>query len=313
MYQRTERVVVTGGAGFVGSHLVDRLLADSRAEIVVLDNLTRGRPANLAHHQANPRLQFHEGDIRDVAVVAETVRGADVVYHLAAQATVMGAVQDLDYSFSTNVIGTFTVLRESATAGVGRVVFASSREVYGEPIELPVDEGQPLLAINFYGASKVVGEAYCRAFRRASGLDTVILRLANAYGPRDYGRVIPLWIAQAGQGQDLHVYGGKQVLDFVWVDQVVDALLAAGAADVALPPINVGSGTGTKLMDLARRIRLLSGGRGQIQIVPARPVEVVQYVARIDRMRQLLGIEPPADPLVHLDKLVQSPVALAMR
>ncbi len=308
MYQRTERVVVTGGAGFVGSHLVDRLLADSRAEIVVLDNLTRGRPANLAHHQANPRLQFHEGDIRDVAVVAETVRGADVVYHLAAQATVMGAVQDLDYSFSTNVVGTFNVLRESAAAGVRRVVFTSSREVYGEPIELPVDEGQPLLAINFYGASKVVGEAYCRAFRRASGLDSVILRLSNAYGPRDYGRVIPLWIEQALHGQDLELYGGKQVLDFVWVDQVVDALLAAAASDVVLPPINVGSGTGTKLMDLARRIRLLSGSRAQIRIAPSRAVEVVQYVARVDRMRQLLGIDPPSDPLRHLEKLVPSAV-----
>ncbi len=308
MYQRTERVVVTGGAGFVGSHLVDRLLADSRAEIVVLDNLTRGRPANLAHHQANPRLQFHEGDIRDVAVVAETVRGADVVYHLAAQATVMGAVQDLDYSFSTNVVGTFNVLRESAAAGVRRVVFTSSREVYGEPIELPVDEGQPLLAINFYGASKVVGEAYCRAFRRASGLDSVILRLSNAYGPRDYGRVIPLWIEQALHGQDLELYGGKQVLDFVWVDQVVDALLAAAASDVVLPPINVGSGTGTKLMDLARRIRLLSGSRAQIRIAPSRAVEVVQYVARVDRMRQLLGIDPPSDPLLHLEKLVPSAV-----
>jgi UDP-glucose 4-epimerase len=239
------------------------------------------------------------------------VRGANLVFHLAAQATVMGAVQDLDYSFSTNVVGTFNVLRESATAGVRRVVFASSREVYGEPIELPVDEGQPLLAINFYGASKVVGEAYCRAFRRASGLDSVILRIANVYGPRDYGRVIPHWVEQSATGADLQVYGGKQVLDFVWVGQVVDTLLSAAASDVALPPINVGSGTGTKLMDLARRIRLLSGGRGQIQVVPARAVEVVQYIARIDRMRQLLHIEPLPDSLLHLDKLIQSPVAAA--
>ena len=223
-----------------------------------------------------------------------------------------GGFQYNAHTFEEVVVQTAAGSAESSTGGVRRVVFASSREVYGEPIELPVDEGQPLLAINFYGASKVVGEAYCRAFRRASGLDTVILRLANAYGPRDYGRVIPLWIDQAAQGQDLHVYGGKQVLDFVWVEQVVQALISAGAADVALPPINVGSGTGTKLMDLARRIRLLSGGRGQIQIVPARPVEVVQYVARVDRMRSLLGIEPPADPLLHLDKLVQSPVTLAL-
>src|SRR5690349_15953885 len=238
MFQHSEKVVVTGGAGFVGSHLVDRLLADTSAEVVVIDNLSRGRLANLARHQADPRLRIIEGDIRDAALVAQTVRGAELVFHLAAQSTVMGAVHDLDYSFSTNVVGTFNVLRESSTAGVRRVVFASSREVYGEPIELPVDEGQPLLAINFYGASKVVGEAYCRAFRRASGLDTVILRIANAYGPRDSGRVIPHWVEQAATGADLQIYGGKQVLDFVWVGQVVDALLSAAGADVALPPIN---------------------------------------------------------------------------
>jgi nucleoside-diphosphate-sugar epimerase len=308
MHQRTERVVVTGGAGFVGSHLVDRLLADTRADIVVLDNLSRGRLANLARHQTDPRLHIVEGDVRDAGVVAETLRGASFVYHLAAQSTVMGAVQDVDYSFSTNVVGTFNVLREASRAGVQRVVFASSREVYGEPIELPVDEGQPLLAINFYGASKVVGEAYCRAFRRAHGLQSVILRIANVYGPRDTGRVIPLWVEQAAAGEDLQVYGGRQVLDFVWVEQVVEALVQAAAAESPLPPINIGTGTGTRITDLARRIRLLTGGRGQVKIVPARAVEVVQFVARVDRMRQLLRIEPPSDPLLYLPQLVPSPV-----
>jgi UDP-glucose 4-epimerase len=311
MYQRTERVVVTGGAGFVGSHLVDRLLADTRAEIVVIDNLARGRLSNLARHRSNPRLDVIEGDIRDAALVTNTVRGADLVFHLAAQSTVIGASQDRDYSFSTNVVGTYNVLRAAADAGVRRVVFASSSEVYGEPIEMPVDEGQPLLAINFYGASKVVGEAYCRAFRRANGLDSVILRIANVYGPRDYGRVIPLWLERAAAGEDLHIYGGKQILDFVWVDQVVDALIAAADSDVPLPPVNIGSGTGTKIVDLARRVRLLSGGRGQIQLVPARAVEVVQFIARVDRMRQLLRIEPPSDPLLHLGKLLPTPASAA--
>src|SRR5215471_2362503 len=214
MHQRIDKVVVTGGAGFIGSHLVDRLLADTQSEVVILDNLHRGRLTNLAQHADSPRLSIIQGDIRDFDIVAQTLRGADVVYHLAAQSTVMGAVDDLDYSFGTNVIGTFNVLKAASRESVQRVVFASSREVYGEPIELPVDEGQPLLAINFYGASKVMGEAYCRAFRRANGLDTVILRLSNAYGPRDYGRVIPLWIEQALRGEDLELYGGKQVLDF---------------------------------------------------------------------------------------------------
>jgi UDP-glucose 4-epimerase len=312
MHQRTDKVVVTGGAGFIGSHLVDRLLADTHANVVVLDNLHRGRLTNLAQHADSPRLSIIQGDIRDAELVTDTLRGAHAVYHLAAQSTVMGAVEDLDYSFSTNVVGTFNVLRSAAQESVARVVFASSREVYGEPIDLPVDEGQPLLAINFYGASKVMGEAYCRAFRRASGLNTVILRLANAYGPRDFGRVIPLWVDQALSGDDLTVYGGKQVLDFVWVGQIVEALMRTAELEGPTPPINVGSGTGTRIVDLARRIRLMAGSHSQIHLVPARAVEVVQYVARVDRMRQLLHVEPTSDPLANLPELVPAPlVALA--
>lgn len=302
-------MVVTGGAGFIGSHLVDRLLLATNADVVVLDNLNRGRLSNLAQHVNSPRFTFIQGDIRDPNVVADTLRGADVVYHLAAQSTVMGAVEDVDYSFSTNVGGTFTVLQAAARECVSRFVFASSREVYGEPIDLPVDEGQPLLAINFYGASKVTGEAYCRAFRRGYGLNTVVLRLANAYGPRDFGRVIPSWINLAAAGQDLTVYGGKQVLDFVWVGQVVEALMRTADLEGPTPPINIGSGTGTRIIDLARRIRLTVGSQSHIQLVPARAVEVVQYVARIDRMRQLLKLEAPADPLAHLGELVGAPTA----
>jgi len=310
MFKSTDKVVVTGGAGFIGSHIVDRLLADTRAEVVVFDNLHRGRLTNLAQHAASPRLSIIQGDVRNADAVAETLRGADVVYHLAAQSTVMGAVEDLDYSFNTNVVGTFNVLRAASREGVRQVVFASSREVYGEPIELPVDEGQPLLAINFYGASKVMGEAYCRAFRRANGLNAVILRLANAYGPRDYGRVIPQWVDQATNGEDLTVYGGKQVLDFVWIGQVVEAFMRTADLEGPMPPINIGSGTGTRIIDLARRIRLMAGSHSQIQLVPARAVEVVQFVARVDRMRQLLRLEPSADPLANLPELIPSPVAV---
>jgi UDP-glucose 4-epimerase len=127
----------------------------------------------------------------------------------------MGGVTDSEYTFTSNMVGTFNVLRAAARYGVTRLVFASSREVYGEPIELPVDEESPLLAINSYGASKIAGEAYCRAFRREFGLQTSILRFANVYGPRDVGRVIPSWVNQALGGHDLQVYGGKQVIDFV--------------------------------------------------------------------------------------------------
>jgi nucleoside-diphosphate-sugar epimerase len=308
MPQSPPRIVVTGGAGFIGSHLVDRLLAKEAGDVVVLDNLTRGRLANLVKHRFNSHLQLIEGDVRDTVAVADVVRDARVVYHLAAQSTVLGAVRDATYTFHTNVIGTFNVLTAARLAGVERMLFASSREVYGEPITLPVDEDSPLLSINSYGASKVAGEAYCRAFRREFGLQVAILRLANVYGPRDIGRVIPTWIERATTGRDMQVYGGKQIVDFVWIDHVIDALISAASQDGPLPPTNIGSGTGTRIIDVARRISRLAVGHSRVQLQPARPMEVTRFIASVERMRQILGIEPPLDPLANLATMVPAPV-----
>jgi UDP-glucose 4-epimerase len=310
MSQPARKVIVTGGAGFIGSHLVDRLLADGATDIVVLDNFSRGRLENLAHLGNHTRFSLIEGDIRDLCTVSSAFRGADMVYHLAAQSSVIAAAQDLDFTFQTNVVGTFNVLRAAVECAIPRVVFASSCEVYGEPIALPADENSPLLAINSYGASKVAGEVYCRAFRREFGLQTVVLRLASVYGTRDVGRLIPLWLRQARAGHGLQVYGGKQVLDFVWVGNVVEALVRAAELDGSVPPINIGSGTGTRIIDLARRIARLAECQPKIQFEPARPMEVTRLIANVDRMRELLSIEPPLDPLANLTELVPAPVAM---
>ncbi|MBI3969648.1 MAG: SDR family NAD(P)-dependent oxidoreductase [Chloroflexi bacterium] len=306
--QSANKVVVTGGAGFIGSHLVERLLATSPAHVVVVDNLSRGRLAHLGAHRTDTRLQFVKADIRDPAGLEAAVEGAGVIYHLAAQSTVMGAMHDPAHAFTTNVIGTFNVLRAAVRCKVAHVIFASSRQVYGEPIRLPVEENDPLMAINSYGASKVAGEAFCRAFRREFGLHTTILRFANVYGPRDVGRVIPLWVDRAAHGRVLEIYGGEQIVDFVWIDQAVEALVRAVVLGSSLPPINVASGTGTRIVDLARRIAALASAHVPIAILPPRSVEVTRFVANVDRMRQLLQIEPPLDPLVHLPKLL-SPLA----
>jgi UDP-glucose 4-epimerase len=234
----------------------------------------------------------------------------DVVYHLAAQSSIVAAAQNLDYTFQTNVVGTFNVLRAAVECGVQRVVFASSCEVYGDPISQPVDENSPLLAINSFGASKVAGEVYCRAFRRESGLQTVILRLSSVYGTRDVGRLIPLWLRQARAGQGLQVYGGKQVLDFVWVGNVVEALVRSAELEGFVPPINIGSGTGTRILDLARRIARLAECQPRIQLEPARPMEVTRLIANVERMRELLMIEPSLDPLANLTELLPAPMAM---
>ncbi|MCK9519544.1 MAG: NAD-dependent epimerase/dehydratase family protein, partial [Dehalococcoidia bacterium] len=227
------RALVTGGAGFIGSHLADALVTAGH-DVVVLDNLRSGR-----REFVPSAAKLVVGDIRDPAILMDVVEECDVVFHLAAQSNVMGAMDDVDYSFTTNVAGTLNVLRAASTSGVRRLVFASSREAYGEPARIPVPETAPLTAKNPYGASKVAAEAYCNAWRASTGLDTVVLRFANIYGPRDTGRVIPLWLARALAGHDLELFGGDQLLDFLHVDVAVAALIAATNPAVR-GPLNVG-------------------------------------------------------------------------
>jgi UDP-glucose 4-epimerase len=315
------KVVVTGGAGFIGSHLVDRLLGDGHRHVVVFDDFSRGRLSNLARHADNPALEVVTGDVRDAAHVGAALRGAAVVFHLAARRGPSGVTDDHgpaadevdghDETFTTNVIGTVNVLRGAVLAGARRVVFVSSQEVYGEPVALPVDEDHPLMATSLYGASKAAGEAYCRAFRRVYGLTTVVLRLAHVYGPRDTRRPIAGWLEQASAEQALSVRGGRQLMDLVWIEQVVDALVRVAATDGALPPINVASGTGTRAADLARRIARLAQGQPAVQLLPGTEAGAPRFVASVERMRAMLKIEPPLDPLAYLPRLFPAPPAAA--
>ena len=298
------KVVVTGGAGFIGSHLVDRLVHDGCSEVVVLDNLFRGKREHLSQHAQNPAVTFQQVDIRDAAALHTAFADAEVVYHLAAQSNVMGAVTDIDYSFNTNVGGTLNVLKTAHQAGVRRVVFTSSREVYGEAQWLPVDENHPFNCKNPYGASKAAGEMYTKVFQHSGNLTIAVLRLANVYGPRDTGRVIPLWVGRALLGQDLVVYGGQQLIDFVWVDSVVEALVRASTLENVDEPINVGSGQGTPILSLAERILALTGSASRLERVPAREVEVSRFMADVSRMQDRLGLQPPADPLFGLPQLI---------
>ncbi len=301
------RVLVTGGAGFLGSHLVDALVARGD-DVRVLDNLRRGSLQHIESHVDAGKLTFIRGDVRDESEVWRAARDAEVVYHLAAQSNVMGALEDVDYSFGTNVIGTFNTLKAAAAAGSRRLVFASSREVYGDSESLPVPESAALLAKNPYGASKVAGEAYCRVWQQVKGLDCLALRFANLYGPRDRDRVIPLWLSQARRGEDLVLFGGQQVLDFFWVGHAVRALIAA-ADSPNEGPINVGSGQGVALPNLAERVVKLTGSRSAVRRCPAREVEVVRFVADVGKMRRLLGVDPPPDPLDSLPSLASAEAA----
>jgi nucleoside-diphosphate-sugar epimerase len=297
-----KQILITGGAGFIGSHLVDRLALDPSNRLVVLDNLRRGRLANL--EPIAGRAEFIQGDICDRSVVERAIQGIDLVYHLAAQSNVLGAVTDLDYSFRANVVGTFEVLRAAAQAGARRLVFSSSREVYGAPQTFPVQESAPLRPKNADGSSKAAGEMYCRAFR-SSAFTPVILRLANVYGTRDFDRVIPIFVNQALRGVPLTLYGGKQVLDFVWIDTVVESLVRAGWGEIPDGPMNIGSGKATDLVTLAKRVLLEANSRSELRIAPAREGEVSQFVADTSFMRRTFAMEATEDPLRELAKVIE--------
>ena len=299
-----DSLLITGGCGFIGSHLLERVVSENQ-RIVIIDNLHHGSLDNIEKFIHNQSIEVFPTDIRNYDAVLEASKGIDVIYHLAAQSNVMGSSHNLDYSFSTNVLGTYNVLKAARECGVRRVVFASSREVYGEPELLPVAEDHPPISKNAYGASKIAGELYCRVFQQLYGLDIAILRLTNVYGSRDKGRVIPLWLDLARRDENLIVYGGHQQIDFVWIDQVVEALVRASSMDIIGQPVNIGSGKAVDILTLGQRIIDLVDSSSTLDIQPSREEEVTCFEADITRMQQLLNLRPPSDPLFGLEILIK--------
>jgi len=213
----------------------------------------------------------------------------------------MTAEADPPACFSSNVTGTHNVLQAAKEEGLGRVVFMSSREVYGDPSVTPVTETAPIRPKNNYGISKGAGEMLCDVFGRTT--EVVVLRLTNVYGPRDHDRVIPRFVANALKGQPLVLYGGQQVLDFIHVSHVVDAAMRAGFGPYVPGPVNVGSGIGISLGDLARRVINFSESASVLNVGPAREEEVVTFVADVQRAHSALGCPVITNPLAELPAL----------
>lgn len=293
------KILVTGGAGFIGFHLVEQLVQSSAGTIVVLDNLHRA----CMPHQWTEAVHFCNADIRDRNAVESAMEGCELVFHLAAQSNVMGAIADADYCFSSNVTGTFNVLQTALKSGVRRLVFTSSREVYGDPKRVPVRETSPLRPKNAYGTSKVAAEVYCQ-LAGVEGLEVVVLRLANVYGPGDRDRVIPLFANAAVAGAPLTVFGERKTVDFVWIGTVVDALSRAAFGRYIRGPVNVGSGKGVTVADLAHRVVQLTKSSSPVQIVGERGREGGRFVADITRGKRLLGIPEVDDPLWALPRML---------
>lgn len=254
------RILVTGGAGMIGSHLVDLLLDAGAAEIVVLDNLSRGRLDNLAGATARGRVTVIQGDIRDRALVHDTMAGIDVLYHLAAIRLTQCA-EEPRLSLEVMADGTFNVFEAGCNAGVRRLVAASSASIYGAAEHFPTDETHHQYGDHsFYGAAKAYSEGLLRAFRERDGLDYIALRPFNVYGPRmdtlgKYTEVLIRWMDRIAEGKAPIIFGdGAQSMDFVYVEDVARGFLRAATHGTAGGVYNIASGVETSLRQLAEAL-----------------------------------------------------------
>jgi nucleoside-diphosphate-sugar epimerase len=290
------RALVTGGAGFIGSHLVRRLLATGH-EVRVVDNLATGRLSNL--DEVIGDIEFFELDIRDVDGLRAPVSGCDTVIHVAALPSVPRSIADPAASHEVNATGTLNVLTAARAANVARVITASSSSIYGAARDLPKREDMRPLPISPYAVSKLAAESYCRSFYEVYRLETVALRYFNVFGPRqdpnsEYAAVIPRFIRAFAHGESPTIFGdGEQSRDFTYVENVVNANMAAiEASDVGGRVYNIACGHGTTLNEIARRLREEVGAEVAIEYGAERQGDVRHSMADISAARADLGYEP---------------------
>jgi len=290
------RVLVSGGGGFIGSNLVERLVRDGR-RVRVLDNFATGHRDNLA--DVLDEIELLEGDIQSYERVHNAVRGCEVVFHQAALPSVPRSIQDPLTSNASNVIGTLNVLLAARDEGVRRVVFASSSSVYGANPELPKREEMATIPIAPYAVSKLAAEGYCRAFFNVYGLETVALRYFNVFGARQdplsqYAAVIPRFIVSILNGARPVIYGdGEQSRDFTYIDNAVDAnLLAARAEDVGGETFNIACGERITLNRLVAELRAVSTTEFDAAYAEGRPGDVRHSLADVSAAARDLGYVP---------------------
>ncbi|MHA6495166.1 NAD-dependent epimerase/dehydratase family protein [Pseudomonas borbori] len=299
-------ILVTGGAGFIGSHLVDALLAQGHG-VCVLDNLSMGKQANLALD--NPRLRFIQGDVADAAVVAQAMAGCSAVAHFAAVASVQASVDDPVATHQSNFVGTLNVCEAMRAHGIKRVLYASSAAVYGSNGQgQAVDENTPKAPLTPYAADKLAGEQYLDFYRRQHGLEPAIFRFFNIFGPRQdpsspYSGVISIFTQRAQQGLPITVFGdGEQTRDFFYIDDLVRILLQAlQAPQVAIDAVNVGWNRSISLNQLLAEIGALCGGLPVVDYRPARDGDIRHSQAANGRLLDRYQVP------------VQTPIAVGLK
>jgi UDP-glucose 4-epimerase len=299
-----KKAVVTGGAGFIGSHLTEQLLAAGH-KVVVLDNCSTGRWSNLAGFDDHPNLETHEIDI-SCDPVADHVKGADWVFHIAGLADIVPSIQQPDAYFQANVVGTQRMVEASRRQGVGKFVYVASSTCYGIPDVYPTPETADIRPQYPYAMTKYLGEEIVSHWGQVYGLPMVILRLFNVYGPRSrtsgsYGAVFGVFLAQKIAGKPFTVVGdGAQTRDFTYVTDVADALITAAASDVSGMVMNVGS---DNTYSINRLVELLGG---DVVYIPKRPGEPDCTFADISLIKQTLGWTPKVDLETGVGKMLDN-------
>jgi UDP-glucose 4-epimerase len=311
---KTRKCIVTGGAGFIGSHLAEALV-NKGYEVLIIDDLSTGRMANLKDFIKSPNLTIEKIDITDFSTISKAIEGATFVFHLAALADIVPSIQEPLKYHNANVNGTVTVLEAARRAGVKRFVYAASYSCYGLPAIFPTPETAPIRPMYPYALTKNLGEQYVMHWNQTYDLPCISLRLSNVYGPRSrtsgaYGAVFGVFLAQKLAGKPFTVVGdGNQTRDFTFVTDVVDAFIRAAESDKRGEILNVGSGGTYSVNQL---VDLLGG---DVVHIPKRPGEPDCTFADITKIRQTLGWSPKvsfeqgvAEILKHINLWCDAPV-----
>jgi UDP-glucose 4-epimerase len=292
---RGKKILVTGGAGFVGSHIVDRLAPEN--EVVVLDNLFTGSRANLAG--SRERVRFIEGDVRDQKLVKDIVNdGTDLVLHLAAHANVIRSIADPTLDMDINIRGTLNVLEACRGSGIERLVNVSTAAVYGQAKKLPITEEHPLNPESPYAVSKLAAEKYCLVYHKVFGVPAVAVRCFNIYGPRKntgaYANAIAIFLGKVKNGEPITIYGdGEQTRDLLFISDAVAGILLAATCPAAVGDVfNIATGTGTSVNRLVDIINKTTGKRAQVIHEAAKAGEIKHSYASIEKVMQALGYRP---------------------
>lgn len=307
---KNQKILVTGGAGFIGSHLVDELARDNY--VVVLDNFSSGRMENISHHQDKDNVQIIDGDIRNKDIVNQATKGIDMVYHLAVQCLRV-SINDPEINNEVNSTGTLNLCLAALKNDVSRFIYVSSSEVYGSAISVPMNESHPLEPTTVYGASKLAGEKYSLSCNKTYGLKSMVVRPFNTYGPREhyegaYGEVIPKFVIRALNNTSPVIFGnGTQTRDFTYVTDTVKGIILASACDEMIgQTVNIARGQEVSIKELSA---LIYKKIGKPDLEPVfekqRPGDVMRHFADVTKAKELFGFNPMVDIDSGLDIFIK--------